>query len=493
LSFCFPLAREAVSALVSFIASAPALTTLGLVQVGWGTAEYTPRSHYDELYNVLKARRWELLKLELPLDGARLGDAIGANDRLRQLTVRLCPTLERVQSFTQDANISNDANEEMDLDDGGSDSAIVDTPEQGLVNDDADGGPNGTDSHRNDQANEHSGSDDDDDDDDDDDERYYYDPNELRDDDIPGPPGWEAPITIEEGLEQYAPFLSRLVCPQLGEFTLKEKYERGVYLPALLDALRRLPALESLSVSSSRLPDRAAAETYVRDIIDAISASTSIRWVDIRPTHFSLQTPFGLAMPPGRTDITAQAKELASPQPWCGPHDLQLRMLEMCIRNGTAAERVRAAVLRALPFCRILLCTNETVPPAVAGMITADENSNRRKTNWNDLPYEVRLLIARHTSGDADALSDRQWAALSRHCADRSTIRRAIENGRNWHLDDYSEYKPLDYSEQRFRAISEREYWLESLGLGLGVWERNVPSRVSVANCANGEGCGTGN
>ncbi|KAL1408614.1 hypothetical protein Q8F55_005427 [Vanrija albida] len=80
-------------------------------------------------------------------------------------------------------------------------------------------------------------------------------------------------------------------------------------------------------------------------------------------------------------------------------------------RNARYRERVRAAVRRVLPPARVLL--------------TAMPRSGGAEFRLLDLPHELVVLVVRHASGDAGALSDAQWGRVIAYAEDPRSAGRA--------------------------------------------------------------------
>ncbi|KAL1408980.1 hypothetical protein Q8F55_005797 [Vanrija albida] len=92
-------------------------------------------------------------------------------------------------------------------------------------------------------------------------------------------------------------------------------------------------------------------------------------------------------------------------------HQLHERLPAVLARNRELRRRVMAAAARAVAPARILL-------HAEAG----DEASKAGAFPLTRLPPELQLVIARHASGDAGALSEAQWARVVRYAGDRRTL-----------------------------------------------------------------------
>ena len=488
--FDLPVTKEAISRVAAFIAQSPCIVNVSLHHDFVG--ERTPRSHYDDLYAALSARPLKRMYLSLPLDGARLGDAIGGMGSLEELSIKLAPTEDEylVPEVDEDENEETDSydeNEESDYEDGfdrylahgvdpkvaGTDGMEITTPDDEDGDDGSGDGYNAMDGDQDsDNANDsddededkdnhdasngdnnedgsEDGSEDDNEDDNEDDENDHDEEEDL----YLGAPGWDPPITVADGLGQYAPLLARLNCSRLRKLHVTETY---YHIPAaaateLQAAAGRLP-LEDLNVLV-RPPDSMPDEEYADTILGFLSKSTCIRkvWLNTRTFHLRTVAAFDLWEPHMIDEAACMDALVLEPGYMSASQELQRRAAELCVRNFIAGRNVQDAAVRALAACRVLLCT---VPPSrpVASL---------SKVDWYRLPTEVRLRIARHTSGNAEAFSDRQWAALSRSCADRCTLAAATAAGRK--------VRSLLGDEEN---MSEKEEWLRSLGLWN--WDRNV-------------------
>lgn len=111
-------------------------------------------------------------------------------------------------------------------------------------------------------------------------------------------------------------------------------------------------------------------------------------------------------------------------------NQIQHRVPALQSRNAELGRRVRRAASRAIAPLRMIVSAraptdsetakrvlDDTVPPSEGG-----EEKPRGYFPLLDLPPEVQLVIARHCSRDAYAMSDDQWARLVSHAQDPKSL-----------------------------------------------------------------------
>jgi hypothetical protein len=143
---------------------------------------------------------------------------------------------------------------------------------------------------------------------------------------------------------------------------------------------------------------------------------------------------------PGDDDDVWESDETMRPEnPKSMNYQMKERLPALQKRNGKLNKRVRTAAARAIAPLRIILHARAPTPEPegdgdgdveMAASNTDVEMADAAASTsfpFMDLPVEVQLVIARHASGDADALSDAQWARLLSHASDRSAIRKLRE------------------------------------------------------------------
>jgi hypothetical protein len=91
-------------------------------------------------------------------------------------------------------------------------------------------------------------------------------------------------------------------------------------------------------------------------------------------------------------------------------------------RNMRLGKRVRSAAVKSLVPLRLIMHAR-----------SPEEDKPKPKPRGSfpllDLPVEVQLLIARHASRDAYALTEAQWARILHYAGDRATLRQRADDG----------------------------------------------------------------
>lgn len=135
-------------------------------------------------------------------------------------------------------------------------------------------------------------------------------------------------------------------------------------------------------------------------------------------------------------------------------------------RNAALWRRTRLAALRCLAPARMILHARAPSDAETAQRVlaTADPASAPAPVfRLMDLPPELRLLVARHCSGDAYALSDAQWVRIRAHAERRETLKRMRTRMRAATEDE------VGYASRRAREDRVRRAWLEEVGCDM--WE----------------------
>ena len=120
----------------------------------------------------------------------------------------------------------------------------------------------------------------------------------------------------------------------------------------------------------------------------------------------------------------------------------QNRLPILLKRNDTLRKRIRKAALRTLAPARIILTGRSPNEEEVARSVIHSIGERERIVQFPilDLPREVIYQIVKHTSQDALAFSNEQFAHLLKHVEDTSTLRSArdsFEGKRRVYAKDY--------------------------------------------------------
>ncbi|EJT48737.1 hypothetical protein A1Q1_02282 [Trichosporon asahii var. asahii CBS 2479] len=130
-------------------------------------------------------------------------------------------------------------------------------------------------------------------------------------------------------------------------------------------------------------------------------------------------------------------------------------------RNGTLWRRVREAAVKSLAATRMILHAREPLDAETAQRVLASADPDAPSQavfRLMDLPPELRLLIARHCSRDAYAMSDAQWSRVRSHAEKRETLLRMRNRVRGATEDATS------YASKRSREVKVCRQWMEEVG-----------------------------
>lgn len=135
-------------------------------------------------------------------------------------------------------------------------------------------------------------------------------------------------------------------------------------------------------------------------------------------------------------------------------------------RNADLTMRVRRAAARAISPTRIILHARQPTAMETATRVMAEtsvETTAAPKEHFPlmDLPAEVRILIARHCSGDAEALTDAQWTRLRMHAGDKDNVDKM---GQRMAKAEQSVHPSAPPSARKYKGIEVREAWLSEIG-----------------------------
>lgn len=135
-------------------------------------------------------------------------------------------------------------------------------------------------------------------------------------------------------------------------------------------------------------------------------------------------------------------------------------------RNGALWHRVRRAASSAIAPTRMILHARVPTDAEVAARIFAETDPNYEPGpvfRLMDLPPEIRLLIARHCSQDAYALSDAQWVRIRSHAEKRETIARMRR------LMKAAVDGAMGYAARKNGENKVKRQWLQEVGCDM--WE----------------------
>lgn len=135
-------------------------------------------------------------------------------------------------------------------------------------------------------------------------------------------------------------------------------------------------------------------------------------------------------------------------------------------RNGRLWARVREAAVKSLAATRMILHAREPSDAETAQRVLAAADPgapSQAVFRLMDLPPEIRLLIARHCSQDAYALSDAQWSRIRSHAEKRETLLRMRNRVKG------AAEEETNYAKRKAREDRVRRLWLEEVGCDM--WE----------------------
>lgn len=131
-------------------------------------------------------------------------------------------------------------------------------------------------------------------------------------------------------------------------------------------------------------------------------------------------------------------------------------------RNAELGRRVRNAASRAIAPLRMIVNARAPTEAETAARVLEETNDDGASAPpffpLLDLPAEVQLVVARHCSRDADALSDDQWARLVSHAQDTGSLGRMAKRMRK-------AQETVQFGVARDYASHDvREAWLNEMG-----------------------------
>lgn len=146
-------------------------------------------------------------------------------------------------------------------------------------------------------------------------------------------------------------------------------------------------------------------------------------------------------------------------------NQIERRVPALQKRNGRLTLRVRSAAARCIAPTRIILHARPPTAVETAARVIEDTRINGSAPAAQfpllEFPVEVQILIARHCSGDADALSEAQWVRLRSHAADRDTLSRLAARTRKA-LSGVAAQGP--HIAKRYKDREVRDSWLTEVG-----------------------------
>ncbi|WOO82879.1 uncharacterized protein LOC62_04G006362 [Vanrija pseudolonga] len=155
-------------------------------------------------------------------------------------------------------------------------------------------------------------------------------------------------------------------------------------------------------------------------------------------------------------------------------HQLDKRVPALQFRNEALTARVRRAASRAIAPARIILCARSPTATETAARVMHEASRDTSPVvpfALLDLPAEVQVLIARHCSRDAAALSEAQWTRLRLLAADPGDLRNAARKMRAACAD--VQLGKATRAQRRERLREVRDEWLVTGGWEC--WELNRP------------------
>lgn len=156
-------------------------------------------------------------------------------------------------------------------------------------------------------------------------------------------------------------------------------------------------------------------------------------------------------------------------------YQLDKRVPALQYRNEALTARVRRAAARAIAPARIILCARVPTATETAARVMHEASRDMGFAvpfPLLDLPPEVQVLIARHCSRDARALSEAQWTRLRLLAADPADLRNAARKMRAACADVPLGKATRKQRRERLREV--RDEWLVSGGWEC--WELNRPT-----------------
>jgi len=146
-------------------------------------------------------------------------------------------------------------------------------------------------------------------------------------------------------------------------------------------------------------------------------------------------------------------------------HQIERRVPALQKRNGKLMMRVRNAAARAIAPLRMILHARAPTELETAARVLEDTTVSDSPTAPHfpllDLPVEVQLLVARHCSGDAYAMSDAQWARVLKHASDRATLARLAQ--RTSQAQARVANLGAVHDVKKYKAREVRDEWLAEL------------------------------
>ncbi|BEI80536.1 hypothetical protein CcaverHIS002_0110650 [Cutaneotrichosporon cavernicola] len=130
-------------------------------------------------------------------------------------------------------------------------------------------------------------------------------------------------------------------------------------------------------------------------------------------------------------------------------------------RNAELGRRVRGAASRAIAPLRMIVNARAPTDTETAQRVLADVAPDAAPPPHFpllELPPEVQLVIARHSSQDADALADDQWARLVGHAKDTTSLSKMATRMKR-------AQQSVQFGDARnYREQAVREAWLGEMG-----------------------------
>jgi hypothetical protein len=129
-------------------------------------------------------------------------------------------------------------------------------------------------------------------------------------------------------------------------------------------------------------------------------------------------------------------------------------------RNAELGRRVRNAASRTIAPLRMIVNARAPSDAETAQRVLADAAPDAAPPPHFpllELPPEVQLVIARHASQDADALSDDQWARLVSHAKDPASLGKMAARMKR-------AQQSVQFGARNYREQEVREAWLGEMG-----------------------------
>ncbi|TXT10721.1 hypothetical protein VHUM_02226 [Vanrija humicola] len=270
-----------------------------------------------------------------------------------------------------------------------------------------------------------------------------------------------------------------LEAPHLRALHLSQCRLPAEVAPAIADyiASPRSYGLERLQLNANSLGSKG-----VSAIVDALQSS-----------NFTL-LHLGLAANSARARSSGSDDDWDSEEEWSSASDAdsdaaacsqqtERRLPALLERNRILNRRVKDAATRALAPMRIIL---HALPPPEQGDVNEQDQleklSPEAATGENDanpvapaqassepaplesfpllrLPQELQLVVARHCSGDAEALSEAQWTRIITYAGERASLKRMAERSRLALVDAATGPSRAARHERKAKMLEVLEEW----------------------------------